>query len=234
MKKNRALTYNISFFERTMRRIYFVLAHDMRIKVINDVNQQKIINHVVKQNFNLHKDMNIVKIAWIKKTKRTKKEYAFLIIEFVSAKMTNRLIKDDLLNDYFYRACEYFEKECRFKQCFRCQKYDHVNKVCRNDVKCDFCAYEHFFDECKAINDHKKCVNCEEKHSTWNFQCVVKTREKKRLNIIWNNKLIMHTKTWREIDSESTNNLRVVDKEQSMISFVMFHSQANDATQQNT
>jgi hypothetical protein len=34
--------------------------------------------------------------------------------------MTNRLIKNDLLNDYFHRACEYFEKECKLKQCFRC------------------------------------------------------------------------------------------------------------------
>jgi hypothetical protein len=44
----------------------------------------------------------------------------------------------------------------------------------------------------------------------------------------------MHTKTSRKIDSESTNNLRVVDEEQSMISFITFRSQANDATQQNT
>ncbi len=44
----------------------------------------------------------------------------------------------------------------------------------------------------------------------------------------------MHTKTSRKIDSKSTNNLRVVNEEQSMISLVMFCSQANDATQQNT
>jgi hypothetical protein len=44
----------------------------------------------------------------------------------------------------------------------------------------------------------------------------------------------MHTKTSREIDSKSTNNLRVVDEEQSMISFVTSRSQADDATQQNT
>jgi hypothetical protein len=63
MKKNRALTYDISFFATTMRRTYIVLAHDMRMKVINVVNQQKVINHIVKQNLSLHKDMNIVKIA---------------------------------------------------------------------------------------------------------------------------------------------------------------------------
>ncbi len=44
----------------------------------------------------------------------------------------------------------------------------------------------------------------------------------------------MHTKTSRKIDLKSTNNLRVVDEKQSMISFVTFRSQVDDATQQNT
>ncbi len=63
MKKNRALTYNISFFATTMRQTYVVLAHDMCMRIINVVNQQKIINYIVKQNLHLHKNMNIVKIA---------------------------------------------------------------------------------------------------------------------------------------------------------------------------
>ncbi len=44
----------------------------------------------------------------------------------------------------------------------------------------------------------------------------------------------MHTKTSRKIDLESTNNLRIVDEKQSMISFVTSRSQANNVTQQNT
>jgi hypothetical protein len=75
------------------------------------------------------------------------------------------LIKDELLNDYFHRVCEYFEKKCRIKQCFWCQKYNHVNKVCRNDEKCDFCACEHFSFECRTFNEHRKCANCVDKHS---------------------------------------------------------------------
>ncbi len=63
MKKNRALTYDISFFAMTMRRMYVVLMHDMRMKIIYVINLQKVINHILKQNHNLHKDMNIVKIA---------------------------------------------------------------------------------------------------------------------------------------------------------------------------
>jgi hypothetical protein len=60
-----------------------------------------------------------------------RKEHFSLIIEFVNSKMINKLIKNDLLNNYSHRVCEYFEKECKIKQCFRCQKYDHVNKICR-------------------------------------------------------------------------------------------------------
>ncbi len=63
MKKNRTLTYDISSFATIVRRTYVVLTHDMRRNDIDVFNQQKIINHIIKQNLNLHKKMNIVKIA---------------------------------------------------------------------------------------------------------------------------------------------------------------------------
>jgi hypothetical protein len=68
----------------------------------------------------LHKNLNIVRVIWIKKIERLRKEHFSLIIELVSSETTNRLIKDELLNDYSHRVCEYFEKKCRIKQCFRC------------------------------------------------------------------------------------------------------------------
>jgi hypothetical protein len=63
----------------------------------------------------LHKDLNIVRVIWTKKIERLRKKHFSLIIEFVSFETTNRLIKDELLNDYFHRVCEYFEKKCRIK-----------------------------------------------------------------------------------------------------------------------
>jgi hypothetical protein len=63
MKKNRTLTFDISFFATTVRRIYVVLAHEMRREDINVFNQQKVIDHIIKQNLSLHKKMNIVQIA---------------------------------------------------------------------------------------------------------------------------------------------------------------------------
>ncbi len=63
MKKNRALTYDISSFATTVRRTYVVLTHDMRRNDIDVFNQQKIISHIIKQNLSLHKEMNIVRIT---------------------------------------------------------------------------------------------------------------------------------------------------------------------------
>jgi hypothetical protein len=162
---------------------------------VNTFNQQKIINLIVKQNNSLHKDLNIVRVVWTKKIERLRKKHFSLIIKLVSSEMINELIKDDLLNDYSHRVCEYFEKKYKIKQCFRCQKYDHVNKICRNDEKCDFCACEHSSFECRTFNEHRKCVNCVDKHSVWSFQCDVKAKKKQRFDTIWNNKSLMHFET---------------------------------------
>ncbi len=165
MKQDRKFLHDITSSTTAMRRTYVVLAHDVRMSNVNTFNQQTIINQIVKQNSSLHKDLNIVRVIWTKKIKRLRKEHFSLIIELINSETTNKLIKDELLNDYFHRVCEYFEKKCRIKQCFWCQKYNHVNKVCRNDEKCDFCACEHFSFECRTFNEHRKCANCVDKHS---------------------------------------------------------------------
>jgi hypothetical protein len=59
----------------------------------------------------LRKNLNIVRIIWTKKIERLRKEHFSLIIELINFEMTNKLIKKDLLNDYFHRVCEYFEKK---------------------------------------------------------------------------------------------------------------------------
>ncbi len=220
MKQNKELLHDITFSTTTMRRIYVVLTHDVRMSNVNTFNQQKIINQIVKQNNSLHKDLNIVRIVWTKKTERLRKEHFSLIIELVSFEMTNRLIKNDLLNDYSHRVCEYFEKKCRIKQCFRCQKYDHVSKACRNDEKCDFCACEHFSFECRTFNEHRKCVNCVDKHFAWSFQCDVKAKKKQRLDTIWNNKSLMHFETSTDEKAAS------IEKEFHVIEITQMHSLA--------
>jgi hypothetical protein len=102
MKQDKEFLYNITLSTTTMHRIYVVLTHDVRINNVNTFNQQKIINQIVKKNSNLHKNLNIVRVVWTKKIERLRKEHFSLIIEFVNFEMINKLIKNDLLNDYSY------------------------------------------------------------------------------------------------------------------------------------
>jgi hypothetical protein len=62
MKQDKKLLHDITSSTTAMRRTYVVLAHDVRMSNVNTFNQQTIINQIVKQNSNLHKNLNIVRV----------------------------------------------------------------------------------------------------------------------------------------------------------------------------
>jgi hypothetical protein len=47
MKQDKELLHDITFSTTTMRRIYVVLTHDVRMNNVNTFNQQKVINEIV-------------------------------------------------------------------------------------------------------------------------------------------------------------------------------------------
>jgi hypothetical protein len=165
MKRDLTLMNDITSSTTTMRRTYVVLTHDVRLSSVNTLNQKTTIEKIVKQNSTLHKNLNILRVTWTKKIINQRKKFFFLIIEIVNSKMTNRLIKKKLLNEHTHLVCEYFEKECRIKQCYKRQRYDHVSKTYRNSKKCEQCAQKHSTKNCRIAIDHRSCVNCENKHS---------------------------------------------------------------------
>jgi hypothetical protein len=143
MKKDLTLMNDIISSTTTIKRTYVVLTHDVRLSSVNTFNQKTTIEKIVKQNNTLHKNLNILWVTWTKKIINQRKKFFSLIIEIINSKMTNRLIKKELLNEHTYLVCEYFEKEYRIKQCFKYQRYDHVNKTCKNSKKCEQCVKKH-------------------------------------------------------------------------------------------
>jgi hypothetical protein len=223
IKKNLTLMNDIISSTTTMKRTYVVLTHDVRLSSVNTFNQKATIEKIVQQNNTLHKNLNILRVAWTKKIINQRKKFFSLIIEIVNSKMTICLIKKKLLNEHTHLICEYFEKECRIKQCFKCQRYDHVNKICKNSKKCEQCVQKHSTKNCRIAIDHRTCVHCENKYSIWSFQCDVKTTKKRRLNIIWKNKLILHVETSRDTNMKQNAKKRINDFS-TIISFTKISS----------
>jgi hypothetical protein len=88
-----------------------------------------------------------------------------LIVKIYNAEQINRLIKNESLHEYSQISCELFVNNCRIKQCFNCQRYDHIDKICRYERRCLICVELHNDSTCKIFVDKKKCVNCEDNHS---------------------------------------------------------------------
>jgi hypothetical protein len=121
LKRNKTLFKNIASTTFLSRRIFEIMIHEIRMTLINTQNQQTAIKHIVRQNALMLSNLKITRVIWSKRAKIiSSKKYFSLIIKIYNAATINRLIKKKLLNEYSHRTCEYFDKNCRLKQCFNC------------------------------------------------------------------------------------------------------------------
>ncbi len=85
----------------------------------------------------------------IKKRHQWKKKLSSLIMKIHNVEQINRLIKDDFMHEYSQIFCELFVNNCRIKQCFNCQRYDHIDKICRHERRSSICVESHDDSTCK-------------------------------------------------------------------------------------
>jgi hypothetical protein len=143
----------------------------------------------------MHLNLKITRVIWSKRAKIiSSKKYFSLIMKIYSAATINRLIKKNLLNEYSHHICKYFDKNCRSKQCFNCQRYKHIEKSYKYEQRCAICAKLHNDNTCTTSIEKWKYVNCDENHFVWSFQCKIKIEKKNKLNDMWFFKSILHSK----------------------------------------
>lgn len=148
---------------------------------MDTANQTQAIEHLHRCNARLHANLRIVRISWSTKAIKEKKAFSSLRLEVETPDMANRLISKRLLEDYEMKQCERFSGEGKMTQCFKCQRYGHVAKSCRNETTCGHCAENHHSEDCthKTTLSRQKCAVCLcSGHEAWSPNCESRKEQK--------------------------------------------------------
>ncbi len=187
LKKTQTWAKEITSSTRVVRRIFAVLAHEIRT-TIDTSNQKKIIERLIKNNARLHEDLKVLRIVWFKKMIESEKIHSSLIVEIAIEAMMNQLMNVSMLNSYQECACELFKKNCCIIQCFRCHEFDHMIKFCRKNQRCKKCADKHHIKKCVMSSNRRRCINCNENHELWRRICLKWWQQMKQSFEIYRNR----------------------------------------------
>ena len=177
----------------TIRRTYAVMAHGVRMANVDTTNQGEAIKRLTLQNKRIHRELRIIRVAWTKRAVDAKKKYSSLIIEVDEAAMANNLLKDGFIEEHELKTCELFSKDCRLTQCYNCQQYGHIARVCKNKAACGHCAKDH---ESRNCNDKTYifCAVCQKQgHEAWSSRCPARMKEKSRSSVAFAKRPVLYT-----------------------------------------
>lgn len=142
----------------------------------------------------LHPKLRIANLAWSARAIREKKTYSTLHIEVAIAMMASQLIMQDLIEDFEIKECERFTRVYTITQCFNCQKYNHVEKTCRNSTACGHYAGSHQSKECtKATKQRCQCTVCSNVgHEAWSTFCKIRQTKKRKTKAAMSNQVPLY------------------------------------------
>ncbi|KAI1002474.1 hypothetical protein K3495_g5724 [Podosphaera aphanis] len=98
---------------------------------------------------------------------------------FQQAEHTGRAINKGIMWRFELRATELFRSGFQAMQCFNCQRYRHIAKMCTAEAKCGKCVGGHNTRECSGKQE-VRCSNCGKKHTSWDQSCPVRLAAKSK------------------------------------------------------
>jgi hypothetical protein len=110
-------------------RIYAMRINEVKIEHIDMNNQFNVIKYLSNVNASLHSNLIIKKMSWSFRVIRNKKRYFMLHMKIIIIKMINRMFFENFMKIFEIKKCEWFIKNCILRQCFNCQKYEHIKNI---------------------------------------------------------------------------------------------------------
>lgn len=158
---------------------YGVLVHGIRTSTMEMDKFEEIRENILQDNRPFIPQAEIKYVGWLTRNAYSKSASS-VIIEFTRPEDANKIIDEGLVWQGELFQCERYERLCRLKQCFKCQKYGHIGTQCKATTACGYCAQEHNSRECPSKADRtatRKCAACGGAHEAWNQSCPTRKEE---------------------------------------------------------
>jgi dGTP triphosphohydrolase len=158
---------------------YGILAHGIRTSSMDVEKFDEIKAELLYDNRPFIPNADIKYIGWLSRAALTKSA-STIIVEFTTPEDANKVIDEGLIWQGEAFRCERYDRQCRLKQCYKCQKYGHIGTQCKANTACGYCAEPHSSKDCPTKVDKsaiRKCAVCKGVHEAWNNRCPVRKVE---------------------------------------------------------
>ena len=89
-------------------------------------------------------------------------------------------------------------------RCFKCQRFGHMAKNCKSNLRCPKCGDEHSYNDCKV--EELKCCNCGGTHSAAYHECPQYKTRQEIIKVSTVNK-ISYSEAVKNVKSRQTQNI---------------------------
>jgi molecular chaperone GrpE (heat shock protein) len=163
--------------------IYAMRINEVKVEHIDTNNQFDVIKYLQNVNASFHSSLIIKKMSWSSRVIRDKKRYFTLYMKIIIVEMINRMLFENFMKIFEIKKRERFIKNCILRQCFNCQKYEHIKKHCSIVIVCEKCVMKHYISECDSsiIEKYKMCEACKDReHIAWSSKCRMRRKKKQK------------------------------------------------------
>ena len=173
---------------RVSCKTYPVMVHGVSI-TFQVKDQGQAIGVITRDNARLHQGLDVRRVAWPRSVAGKGKARASLIVELGTPEQANRVLDEGLLIGTEQFTAVLFDRDCRITQCFKCHRYGHTAKACRNAPFCHRCGGAHSDVKCPTGANGKHCPSCPNmQHKPWTKDCPRRQQERARADLAWNSR----------------------------------------------
>ena len=175
------------------RERFKMMIHEIKVKSMFQNIKNENAKVIKKIDEIMHSKLQIKSVKWLVKN-HEKKKYVLTMMWMRDAEIANKLIQLKIIMKLNIKTMKYYKRNCKIRQCIKCQNYDHWTYFCKNKQCCVHCAQKHYFAKCFHQKNALKwrCDFCKELHKAFNHQYFKKQTKKRRIKDVTKTKFMFH------------------------------------------